>query len=136
MAKRKIAILGGGVGALTSAFYLTNGANWKDQLEVTVYQEGWRLGGKGASGRNRDHHNRIEEHGLHIFLGFYENAFAMMKQCYDELGRNPAKPLATVWDAFKPHDYYVLMESWKGEMIPWVIDFPPNADVPGTGGEL
>ncbi len=46
MAKKKVAILGGGIGALTSAFQLTNTPNWKDELEVTVYQMGWRLGGK------------------------------------------------------------------------------------------
>ena len=49
--KVKIAILGGGIGALTAAFYLTSEPYWKDRYDITVYQLGWRLGGKGASGR-------------------------------------------------------------------------------------
>jgi len=28
------------------------------------FQQGWRLGGKGASGRGI--HDRIEEHGVHV----------------------------------------------------------------------
>ena len=48
--KKKVAILGGGVGGMTAAFDLTNDPDWKDRFdEITVYQLGWRLGGKGAS---------------------------------------------------------------------------------------
>ena len=43
---------------------------------------GWRLGGKGASGRGVA--DRIEEHGLHLWMGFYENAFRLMRDCYEE----------------------------------------------------
>ena len=46
-----------------------------EQPEVTVYQRGWRLGGKGASSRGPN--GRIEEHGLHVWLGFYDNAFRL-----------------------------------------------------------
>jgi len=53
------------------------------RYEVTVYQQGWRLGGKGASGRGIA--GRIEEHGLHIWMGWYENAFRQMRDCYTEL---------------------------------------------------
>src|SRR3954454_10708297 len=93
--KKKIAILGGGAGALSAAFGLTEKPGWQDEFEVTVYQLGWRLGGKGASGRNAAHADRIEEHGLHILLGFYDNAFRVLKACYDELGRPAGAPLAT-----------------------------------------
>ena len=47
--------------ALTCAFEITDAPDWQDQYDVTVYQLGWRLGGKGASGRGKD--GRIEEHG-------------------------------------------------------------------------
>ena len=50
---------------------------------ATVAQVGWRLGGKGASGRNPDRGQRIEEHGLHIWLGFYANAFRLLRACYE-----------------------------------------------------
>ena len=57
---------------------------------MSVYQLGWQLGGKGASGR-MPHGNgaagvgqRIEEHGLHIWFGFYDHAFRMLRQAYEE----------------------------------------------------
>jgi len=136
MAKQRIAILGGGMAALTAAFEITSAPGWQDEFEVTVYQLGWRLGGKGASGRNADQFERIEEHGLHILLGFYDNAFRVLKACYDELGRPPGTPLATWQDAFKPHDYIVLMEQIGERYVPWSLDFPPNSDEPGSGGVL
>jgi uncharacterized protein with NAD-binding domain and iron-sulfur cluster len=50
---KRIAILGGGVGAMTAAFWLTEKSDpAATQYDITVYQLGWRLGGKGASGRN------------------------------------------------------------------------------------
>jgi len=136
MAKQRIAILGGGMASLTAAFEITNAVGWQDQYDVTVYQLGWRLGGKGASGRNRDHYGRIEEHGLHILLGFYENAFRVLKQAYKELERRPEEPLATWQDAFKGHDYIVLMEQIGAQYVPWAMNFPPNSGVPGEGGVL
>lgn len=134
--KQKVAIIGGGVASLTAAYELTNPA-LGDRYEVTVYQQGWRLGGKGASGRNRDAHDRIEEHGLHIWMGFYENAFRIMRECYAALRRPPHAPLATLDKAFEPHSYIVWMEEvapdrWK----PWAVNFPTNDSRPGEGDEL
>src|SRR6185295_10950632 len=81
---KKVAILGGGVGAMTAAFFLTGPKDWQSRFEsVTVYQLGWRLGGKGASGRALDGTGRIEEHGLHVWFGFYYNALPMMQACYE-----------------------------------------------------
>ena len=62
---QKIAVLGGGIGSLSAVFEITNDPNWKQNYDITVYQMGWRLGGKGTSGRNRSMHDRIEEHGIH-----------------------------------------------------------------------
>ena len=82
--KQKIAVLGGGMGSLSAVFALTSTPGWQERYEITVYQQGWRLGGKGASGRNRKQGNRIEEHGFHIWMGFYHNAFRTMREAYDE----------------------------------------------------
>ena len=137
MAKQRIAILGGGIAGLTTAFEITNAPNWQDEFEVTVYQLGWRLGGKCASGRNPRKWNRIEEHGLHILLGFYENAFKVIKACYAELGRPAGTPLATWEDALKKQSYVVLMEEMAaGTFVPWALPFPENTDEPGTGGVM
>lgn len=131
----KIAILGGGVSAMTAAFYLTDKPNWQDKYDITVYQMGWRIGGKGASGRNPEYGERIEEHGLHIWFGFYENAFTTIKKAYDLLDRPPGAPLRTWQDAFKPHSYIALSEYIDEEWKMWNIDFPTNNLVPGTRDE-
>jgi len=131
----KIAILGGGVGSMTAAYYLTSQPGWQNHHEITVYQQGWRLGGKGASGRNAELGQRIEEHGLHIWFGFYANAFKMIKEAYAALGRPPGSPLATWEDAFKQHDYVALSEDVNGEWRNWSIVFPTLPGEPGTGTE-
>jgi len=82
--KKKIAILGGGVGSMSTAFEITNKPGWSDEYDITIYQMGWRLGGKGASGRDRAFKDRICEHGLHIWEGFYENAFRLINAAYAE----------------------------------------------------
>src|SRR5262245_19746294 len=81
----EVAVVGGGCAAMAAAFELTRPEH-RGAYHVTVYQMGFRLGGKGASGRGP--HDRIEEHGLHLWMGFYENAFRLMRECYAELGRD------------------------------------------------
>jgi uncharacterized protein with NAD-binding domain and iron-sulfur cluster len=134
--KTKVAVLGGGVGSMVTAFELTSSAALREKYEITVYQMGWRLGGKGASGRNMERQARIEEHGLHIWFGFYENAFNCIRRCYEELGRAPETPLATWKDAFKPNGAFVLNEFYKDQWVDWAIDFPPNFSTPGDGTVL
>jgi uncharacterized protein with NAD-binding domain and iron-sulfur cluster len=72
----RVAIIGGGCAGLAAAWQLSKLGGY----EITVYEKRWLLGGKGASSRDDD--GRIQEHGLHIWLGFYENAFRMMRECY------------------------------------------------------
>lgn len=133
--KQKIAILGGGMAALTVAFELSNQPDWQKKYEITVHQMGWRLGGKGASGRNMNAQARIEEHGLHILMGFYENTFRVMRQCYQELGRSHESALATWQDAFKPHHFIAFQEYINDRCLTWALDFPANRSLPGEGGE-
>jgi len=127
--KRRIAILGGGVGGMAAAFDLTDTQERRAQLEVTVYQMGWRLGGKGASGRNLERNDRIEEHGVHIWGGYYHNAFALMRRCYAALGRPATCPLARIEDAFRPRRGFNLQEGAQR----WDIDLPVAASMPGDG---
>ena len=104
----RVAIVGGGCAGMTTAFELTR-PEQRGRYEVTVYQMGFRLGGKGASGRGVA--GRIEEHGLHLWMGFYENAFQLMRQCYAELDRDPAHcPLATWQDAFSPAPHVAITD--------------------------
>jgi len=131
-AKKKVVILGGGMGALTAAYQLSEQGGY----DITVYQLGWRLGGQGASGRNLEIADRIEEHGLHVWFGFYENAFNLMRRCYTELGRPPSTPLATVEKAFGAVNSLTMIENYQGQRVPWVVDFPTNEFEPGDGSEI
>ena len=138
-ARQKIAVLGGGVGALAAAFYLTEEPGWQDRYEITVYQQGWRLGGKCASGHDMrpGYGDRIYEHGLHIFAGFYDQAFHMLTRAYDALERPDNHPNKTVWDAFTPEDTIAIVDA--DQPLPtarqWLMDFPPNARLPGQSLE-
>ena len=130
----RVAILGGGAGALSAAFELTK-PGWRERFQsVTVYQQGFRLGGKGASGRGEN--QRIEEHGLHIWLGFYDEAFTMLRACYDELARPPDRPLATIDEAFERASFFVLQEPTEAGWVPWAAAFPETDEVPGLANAV
>ena len=136
--KTKIAVLGGGVGAVTAAFEITESPGWEDKYEITFYQLGWRLGGKGASGRNRKAGDRIEEHGLHMWFGYYENGFNAMRRCYEALGRDPSAPLSTCLGgdnpAFKPHELFVICQFWNSKWSQWDLKPPViGNELPGDG---
>jgi uncharacterized protein with NAD-binding domain and iron-sulfur cluster len=123
-----VVVLGGGVGAITAAFELTR-PELNDRYDVTVYQLGWRLGGKGASGRGED--GRIEEHGLHIWFGFYESAFRCLRECYDELDRRKSVPIRNVEDAFRPASLFGVTEPLPDRWYDWLAQFPDNDGQPG-----
>ena len=83
--RRKVAILGGGMAGVAAAWRLSE-PGWEREFEsITIYQRGFRLGGKGASSRGEN--GRIEEHGLHVWLGYYDNAFRLLREAYAELDR-------------------------------------------------
>ncbi|MGH8959245.1 MAG: FAD-dependent oxidoreductase [Acidimicrobiia bacterium] len=130
--REKIAILGGGVAGLAAAWRLSE-PGWQQSLEsITVYERGWRLGGKAASSRGP--HGRIEEHGLHVWLGYYENAFRLVRQLYAELDRPRKRPDAPfqMWnDAFKPANDIGLEDLHGGRWHHWVATFSLNDRLPG-----
>ncbi len=134
--KRRIAILGGGIAGLSAAFELTATPELRARHQVTVYQQGWRLGGKGASSRNPAAGWRIEEHGLHIWCGFYENAFDLVRRCYCELGRPPGSPLSTWAEAFEPHTNISWAEQVGDHWVPWTVDLGRNTGLPGEGDRV
>jgi uncharacterized protein with NAD-binding domain and iron-sulfur cluster len=133
--KKKIAILGGGCASMTAAYYLSNTPELRNALDITVYQMGWRLGGKGASGRRADMFDRIEEHGLHVWGGFYYNAFRMMRECYGALNRPPGPALTDVWNTFVPHDIVAWGEEVNDKWLNWILHVPSDSGKPGEGSE-
>lgn len=83
---KKLAVLGGGPASMAAIYYILDSHNWdRDAVDITVYQLGWRLGGKCASGRNMTHNARVEEHGIHFWFGSYHNSFRWIEDCYPRL---------------------------------------------------
>ena len=128
----RLAILGGGMGGLAAAWRLSE-PGWRDRFDrIVVYQRGWRLGGKGASSRGP--HGRIEEHGLHVWLGFYENAFRLLRECYAELDRSttdPDAPIRTWRDAIEPAPAVGLEARDGDDWRHWLARFAVNDLEPG-----
>ncbi len=129
--KERIAILGGGPGAISAAIALTHDEDWKSKRDVTIYQMGWRLGGKCASGRNEHMGDRIEEHGVHVLFGFYDNTFRQIRQIYNELDRPTSLPFSTWQSAFEEHNLVGLSENINGKIENWMIQFPNKPGLPG-----
>ncbi len=137
--KKKIAILGSGMSALASVYELTSYENWQDHYDVTIYQMGWRLGGKTATGRGPN--ERIQEHGIHIAQGWYENAFRLIQDSYKECEKHnlmPNSPFKSWEDGFDREDT-TLLTHFDPNTNQWIkknIIFPSNDYIPGQGGPL
>lgn len=131
MPKRKIAIIGGGFAGLTAAYELTRAQSLRDRYEVSVYQMGWRLGGKCATGR--DANGRILEHGLHFWFGCYDNAWALLKDIYRHWERPAGCPFETGFDAFQPQDYTPIGEEVDGRYGFFPVTWPSNDARRGEG---
>jgi uncharacterized protein with NAD-binding domain and iron-sulfur cluster len=135
----RVVVLGGGPAGAAAAYWLS-APEQKGRYQVTLYSQGWRLGGKCASGRNAAIANRIEEHGLHMLMGCYQNAFATLRACYldwRQAKKDPKSPFQTWTDAFLPQRLVSMMAldgpgappSWS----PWNFPFPPLPGEPGDG---
>ena len=105
----KVAILGGGAASCTAALALTDQPGWKEHYDVTVYQLGWRLGGKAASGRNKDYGQRSEGIAGHHFPSTFVQMKKLLRSVYKELNRPEGAPLRTFEEAFKS----IIL--WSGE---------------------
>lgn len=125
--KQKIAILGGGIGALTAAFELTEQDPDGSRYDITIYTLGWRLGGKAACGRDADRDYRAYEHGLHVWAGFYDNAFDLVQRLYARLREDE-----DAWGRFfEPLNHFTVAEYIDGDWKPWVLTAQPNEFAPG-----
>ena len=131
----RIAILGGGIAALSAAYELSH-PRQQGRFAVTVYQLGWRLGGKCASGRDLDLHHgmRIKEHGPHLLFGFYDNGFEMMEECYSALQRPASHPFQTFEDAVIGSNDCCVMEKPDGPWAVWDLPLVALAGKPGAEG--
>jgi uncharacterized protein with NAD-binding domain and iron-sulfur cluster len=65
-------------------------------------------------------------------MGWYENAFGIMRDCYEELAREPGAPLATWRDAFSAFDRIGVVDQVGAEdWMYWSAIFPPGEGLPG-----
>lgn len=129
--KTKVAILGGGPAGLAAAFGLSETEELREQYDVTVYQVGWRAGGKCSTGRAGPA-QRIEQNGTHYLFGCYDNAFAIARNAYQELERDGIMAFGTYDDAFLARNLLVLKQFFAGNWHDWAIEVPSNTVEPGT----
>jgi len=130
LTERRIAIVGGGMAGLAAAFALTR-KELRQRHKVTVYQMGWRVGGKCASGYDKQRRNI--EHGLHIWFGFYENAFRMMREVYHEWDTR-GEPKVPLHDLLLPQDFTPIGDGDVNEPGEYDVEFPSEKGVmPGKG---
>jgi uncharacterized protein with NAD-binding domain and iron-sulfur cluster len=133
----RLLILGGGIASLTAAFYASEEGH-EDVFPggIHVYEMSARLGGKGASGRadSKAVKARIEEHGLHVWFGFYDNAFALLQKCHTYLDAREEKgkprwatSLRNMEDSFRPCSRIALMDHDGSEWLPWAAEFPEDS---------
>ena len=120
---------------LATAWELSSG-EWRERLgSITVYQRGWRLGGKGASSRGS--HGRIEEHGLHVLLGYYDATFRLLREAYGELDRtvtDPNCPIRNWQEAVAPTGDVGLAEHDGAAWSHFVTTFSQNGSLQGSPG--
>jgi len=132
--RTKVVVVGGGPSGLSAAYHLTSAANPRAaELDVAVYQMGWRLGGKGATGRDPEN-DRILEHGIHGFAGFYWNSTEMLKGAYEvlnpgavpNLSELPGRLPRCIEEALIPSDAIVLTNYYTGRQCQRTLVLAPG----------
>src|SRR5690606_3160174 len=103
---------------------LSRTAELRARFDVTVVQPGFRLGGKGATGRDAQRGQAVLEHGLHMWLGFYDEAFAMMRDIYDAWDRPRTGPQRSLDAAFTPVTHVALAGGSEAAPEIWRMQFP------------
>jgi uncharacterized protein with NAD-binding domain and iron-sulfur cluster len=126
---QRIIILGGGMASLAAAYQLVTLPDAQQRFDVTLYQVGWRLGGKCASARNPNFYGRVEEHGLHVWFGCYAQAFRMLRDCYRALGRE-----SEMGQLFSGQTDTPYMEDHGGWKV-WPVHFPRKNRTIGSDEE-
>ncbi len=130
MNKTKVVILGAGPAGLAAAYGLSANQRLRDRYDVTIYQAGWRAGGKCASGRAGPE-NRIVQNGTHYLFGCYDSTLAVMRNAYAELGQTGVNDFGDYDKSLLPRDMLALKHRFRGKWRLWPIPLPSNTSVPG-----
>jgi uncharacterized protein with NAD-binding domain and iron-sulfur cluster len=115
MRKRRVIIVGAGLGGLSAAWHLTR--TRRNDVQVVVYEASWLPGGKAASGRAEPEPSdgsphRVEEHGLHMLFGSYRETWHLLRECYRDLLRfdPPSRAFRRIEQAFAAQQRIVFDE--------------------------
>jgi uncharacterized protein with NAD-binding domain and iron-sulfur cluster len=128
--KRHVAILGSGPAGLAAAFALSRTKALRALYDVTIYQAGWRAGGKSATGRAMNKGWRIEQNGSHYLFGCYGNSFAMVHEAYEVLRKHRDAGFGTYREQFVPR---TLIVAKNVDDPPWSIYIPETLEWPHEG---
>lgn len=129
--RRRVLIVGGGIAGLTAAYELTRTPEARARWDVEIVEMGHRFGGRLASAHRSDRWGRNEEHGLHVWFGFYDNTFRMAEQVYRAWRRPEGHPYENIWDALRPihHSDHAFPQDDGYEFLR--SHHPRNCDRPG-----
>jgi len=131
--RERVAILGGGPAGLVAALSLTDTEGLRKRYDVTVYQVGWRAGGKCATGREPPT-NRILQNGSHYIFGCYANALRLLRRTYEELNERGNHEFGTFEEALRPVSFIVAQQKSGDQTLDWRVQLPTNSQPPGKGG--
>lgn len=128
----RVAILGSGPAALSTAFQLTE-PEVAGKFDVTIYQMGWRSGGLCAGGRVLPE-LWVNQNGTHYLFGCYEEALYLLRRCCDELIAHGDLRFGSFADQLIARSTVVMKHHYKGDWHNWTIHFPEfNQPVGKTG---
>lgn len=129
--KRRIIVVGAGIAGLTCAHELSRTAEARRKFSVRVFEMGHKVGGRLASAHNPQRWGRNEEHGLHVWFGWYDNTFRLADEVWRDWKRPADCPWKTIWDGLRP---IWISEHGLGNGPTLTIrraHHPRNRDVPG-----
>ncbi|MEM6310074.1 MAG: NAD(P)-binding protein, partial [Pseudomonadota bacterium] len=129
--KEKVAILGAGLGGLSTAYGLSATPELREQYDITIYQVGWRAGGQCATGRVGEQ-NRIDQNGTHYLFGCYDNMLSMSKEVYEELGAEGVRDFGSYDKSLLPRDLLAMKHFFRGKWELWPFPLPSNRAEPGA----
>jgi uncharacterized protein with NAD-binding domain and iron-sulfur cluster len=110
--RTRVFIIGAGLGGLSAAWFLSK---HRPDVDVIVCEASWVPGGKAVSGRaappvGGGMPHFVEEHGLHMLFGTYQQTWQMLADCYEEVDRPVSHAFRRIEQAFTPQKLVVFDE--------------------------